>query len=165
MRTSIADNKLAQNAGWDTATLAEELRDLESEGMDLGLVGFSDEELEELLAKDDDPQAAAESGEEPVPEPPLNPVTRPGDVWQIGPHKLVCGDCRDLAVVSKLLNAGQTDARQVNVAITSPPYATQREYDTSSGFKPIPPDEYVAWYADVAATVAAILAPDGSTRP
>jgi DNA modification methylase len=158
----IADNKLAQNAGWDDETLAAELGDLEAEGVDLTLVGFSDEELEELLAKDDETQVAAESGEEPVPEAPLNPVTRPGEVWQIGPHKLVCGDCRDLAVVSKLLNAGQKDARQVNVAITSPPYATQREYDTSSGFNPIPPDEYVAWYADVAANVAAILAPDGS---
>ena len=46
--------------------------------------------------------------------------------------------------------------------ITSPPYATQREYDSTSGFKPIPPDEYVAWYADVAANIAAVLADDGS---
>ena len=49
-----------------------------------------------------------------------------------------------------------------NVVVTSPPYATQREYDPSSGFKPVPPDEYVAWFRDVAAGVEAILAPDGS---
>lgn len=158
----IADNKLAQNAGWDDATLAAELADLEAEGMDLALVGFSDEELRELMSKDDHPEAAAESGEDEVPEAPVNPVTRPGDVWVIGPHKVVCGDCRDLAVVSRLLNAGQKDARQINVAITSPPYASQRAYDPTSGFRPIPPEEYVAWYADVAGNVAAILAADGS---
>jgi hypothetical protein len=153
----IADNKLAQNAGWDDATLAGELRDLEAAGMDLGLVGFSDEELEELLAKDDEQPEAAEQAEDQVPERPVNPVSRPGDVWLIGPHRLICGDCRDLGTVKKLL-----EGARANVCITSPPYATQREYDATSGFRPVPPDQYVAWYADVAANVAAILAPDGS---
>jgi DNA modification methylase len=54
------------------------------------------------------------------------------------------------------------DGAKVNVAITSPPYASQREYDHASGFTPIPPDEYVAWYRDVAAVVELVLAPDGS---
>jgi DNA methylase len=153
----IADNKLAQNAGWDEATLADELRDLEAEGLDLALVGFSDAELEELLAKDDQPHAAAESDEDEVPEAPVNPVTRPGDIWVIGPHRLICGDCRDLTTVEKLLAGARA-----NVCITSPPYATQREYDATSGFKPIPPQEYVNWYGAVAANAAAVLAPDGS---
>jgi DNA modification methylase len=78
-------------------------------------------------------------------------------VWQIGAHRLICGDCRDLTVVEKLL-AGARAA----VAITSPPYATQREYDPSSGFKPVPPAEYVAWFRAVAAGIESILAPDGS---
>ena len=51
---------------------------------------------------------------------------------------------------------------RANIVITSPPYATQREYDPSSGFKPVRPDEYVAWYTDVEANAAAILASDGS---
>jgi site-specific DNA-methyltransferase (adenine-specific)/site-specific DNA-methyltransferase (cytosine-N4-specific) len=51
---------------------------------------------------------------------------------------------------------------QINVAVTSPPYASQRKYDESSGFKPIPPGEYVEWYRDVAANIMAKLAPDGS---
>ena len=51
---------------------------------------------------------------------------------------------------------------RANVAITSPPYATQREYDPTSGFKPIPPEEYVEWYRAVAANIEAVLAPDGS---
>jgi DNA modification methylase len=153
----IADNKLAQNAGWDDATLAAELGDLEAEGADLSLLGFSDKELEELLATGDEPETTAESDEAAVPEAPVDPVTRPGDMWQIGPHRLICGGCRDLATVQKLLAGARA-----NVAITSPPYATQREYDSSSGFKPIPPDEYVDWYRDVAANVAAVLADDGS---
>ena len=68
-----------------------------------------------------------------------------------------CGDCRDLAAVERML-----DGRKVNLVITSPPYASQREYDTSSGFTPIPPDGYVEWYKDVANVIERILAPDGS---
>jgi DNA modification methylase len=151
----IADNKLALNAGWDEKILAAELRDLDDEGMDLALVGFSDDELEDLLAGEE-PEASPDVEEE-IPEEPGNPVTRPGDLWIIGQHRVICGDCRDAATVQKLL-----DGARLNVCITSPPYATQREYDSSSGFKPVPPDEYVAWYADVAANVAAVLAGDGS---
>jgi DNA modification methylase len=81
----------------------------------------------------------------------------PGDVWLIGRHRLICGDCRDAAVVEKLM-AGAS----ANVVITSPPYATQREYDPSSGFKPVPPEEYVEWFRAVAAGVESVLAPDGS---
>jgi site-specific DNA-methyltransferase (adenine-specific)/site-specific DNA-methyltransferase (cytosine-N4-specific) len=57
---------------------------------------------------------------------------------------------------------GGVAGKWAQVAITSPPYATQREYDSTSGFKPIPPDEYVAWYGVVAAEIEKILAPDGS---
>ena len=123
----IADNKLAENAGWDEVTLAGELRDLESMGMDLGKIGFSDEELEELLAANEPEDTDAAVDE--VPEQPANPVTRPGDLWVIGRNRLICGDCRDLAVVSRLLDPEKKDARQVNMVITSPPYASQRAYD------------------------------------
>ena len=152
----IADNKLAMNAGWDDAVLADELREIKADGLDLALVGFSDEELDVLLAETEEPEAAP-TAEEDIPEAPVRPVTQPGDVWLIGSHRLICGDCRDLAVVESLLGG-----QRVNVAITSPPYATRREYDPSSGFRPVPPEEYVAWYKDVAANVAAVLAPDGS---
>ena len=74
-----------------------------------------------------------------------------------GKHRLVCGDCRDSGTVVRLL-----DGAKVNVAITSPPYASQREYDQASGFTPIPPDEYVAWYRDVAAVIESVLSADGS---
>jgi len=151
----IADNKLAENAGWNEEVLAAELADLERDGLDLKLVGFSDEELEALLASADDSSEPEE--EEPLPEPPSQPITRLGDVWLIGPHRLICGDCSDLGVIEKLLGG-----KHANVVITSPPYATQREYDPTSGFKPVPPEEYCDWFRDVAANIQAILAPDGS---
>ena len=152
----IADNKLALNAGWDEALLNAELGEIKADGFDVGLVGFSQEELDSILAICED-ESPAEESEDQVPEAPIESITRPGDLWLIGPHRVICGDSLDLGVVHKLLaGAG------VNVAITSPPYATQREYDPSSGFKPIPPDQYVDWYCDVAANIAAILADDGS---
>ncbi len=151
----IADNKLALNAGWDEKVLATELRQIEQDGLDLALVGFSDHELEELLAEPEHEQA--EDIDEEIPDAPVQPVTKPGDVWLIGPHRLICGDCRDVAVVEKLM-AGNV----ANVVVTSPPYATQREYDPSSGFRPVAPDEYAGWYREVAANVSAVLAPDGS---
>lgn len=72
-------------------------------------------------------------------------------------YGVICADCRDLASVQRLLCG-----RKVNLVVTSPPYAAQREYDGSSGFKPIPPDEYVSWYKDVAAVLWEVLADDGS---
>lgn len=151
----IADNKLSENAGWNQEILAAELADLERDGLDLKLVGFSDEELEALLVSDGENSEPEE--EEPLVEPPSQPITRPGDVWLIGPHRLICGDCRDLGVIEKLL-----DETRANIVITSPPYATQREYDPTSGFKPVHPDEYSDWYRDVAANIQAILAPNAS---
>jgi DNA modification methylase len=152
----IADNKLALNAGWDEELLHTELASLQEDGFDLDLVGFSVDELDELLGPIEPPDQPDEAAEE-VPEPPVQPVTQAGDVWLIGPHRLICGDCRDMAVVNELFGSVRA-----NVAITSPPYATQREYDPSSGFKPVPPDQYVEWFRAVASGIESILEPDGS---
>ena len=153
----LADNKIAMNAGWDSALLAEEVRDLQTEGFDLDLAGFSSDELDALLAAPEEPEQATDIAED-IPEAPLQPVTRPGDLWLIGKHRLLCADCRDRNSLGILF---PPDARAA-VCITSPPYAAQREYDTSSGFRPIPADEYADWYRSVADNIAAILADDGS---
>jgi DNA modification methylase len=150
----LADNRLALSAGWDDEVLAAELAALEAEGFELGLTGFTEHELADLLADD---EALAAADEQDVPLPPAKPVTEPGDLWLVGPHRVLCGDCRDQAAVAKLFGGGQA-----NVVVTSPPYATQREYDPSSGFRPVAPDDYVEWYRDVAAGIAAVLAGDGS---
>ena len=154
----LADNRISDNAGWDDEILRGELGELKDEDVDLALLGFSEDEVAGLLA-DVAPEVAASEGETPeeIPETPLEPVTRSSDVWIIGKHRLICGDCRDFGVIQRLLG----DAK-VNLVVTSPPYATQREYDPASGFKPVPPEEYVAWFRDVAANIQAILAQDGS---
>jgi len=153
----IADNKLAMNAGWDEAILRAEIAALRDDDFDLAVVGFSDEELRALLADESDAQEGAAAAEEEIPAEPAQPVTRPGDVWLIGKHRLICGDCRDLDTVETLFGTARA-----NVVITSPPYASQREYDPASGFKPIPQEQYVEWYRGVAANIAAVAANDGS---
>ena len=84
----LADNKIALNAGWDSALLADEVRDLQTEGFDLNLAGFSSDELDALLALPEEPEAAP-AVEERIPDVPIQPVTRPGDLWLIGKHRLV----------------------------------------------------------------------------
>ncbi len=152
----IADNKLTELGGWDDDVLRAELAELNGADFDLETLGFSDDELRVLLAEVGE-EPAAEPQEEDVPEAPAEPVTRAGDLWVIGKHRLICGDCRDQAVVARLF-----EGLKANVVITSPPYATQREYDPASGFQPIRPDDYCTWYRAVAANIAAVLAPDGS---
>ena len=122
----IADNRLSLSAGWNDELLAGELAAIEAEGFDLGVMGFTDDELESLLA-DDAPASAEPPARKSVPGAPASRLRMPGDVWLIGPHRLICGDCRDapLSETSAGRRAG------ANVVITSPPYATQREYDPS----------------------------------
>ena len=147
---AIADHRAAELAEWD-ATVLEEL----SGEIDLSAF-FFDEELQAILDGD---VTITEGLTDPddVPDVPAEPTTKPGDLWLLGRHRLLCGDCRDFAHVDRLF-----DGAQANVVITSPPYASQRKYDESSGFKPIHPDAYSEWFRDVAANVMAILAPDGS---
>ena len=153
----LADNKLAINAGWDEELLGAELAALEKEGFDLGLTGFSDAELEALLTEERKPGEGSDEPDEEIPETPAVAVTQPGDLWLIGSHRLLCGDCRDRESVLRLF-----EGVKANVVVTSPPYASQREYDPSSGFRPVAPEEYAEWYRDVAASIESVLAPDGS---
>src|SRR5579885_306197 len=155
----LADNRIGDNAGWENDLLRAELADLKNADFDVGLLGFREDELAALLAETAETPVSREEAapEEEIPEAPIEPVTRLGDVWLIGEHRLICGDCRDYGVVVRLL-----DGARANVAITSPPYASQRASDPSSGFRPVPPEEYIDWFRDVAANIAAILADDGS---
>ena len=119
----LADNKLAELSGWEDETLASELADLRNAEIDLGTLGFSDDELAVLLANADDGTDAGEDAEEEIPEVPSEPVTRAGDIWTIGEHRISCGDCRDRGVVQRLFGEARA-----NLCITSPPYSDQREY-------------------------------------
>ena len=133
----ISDNRLALDAGWNEELLALELAELSEAGYDLALTGFDDTEIEAFLSEevvsddadeeqdvseDDKPDAADE-----VPDAPVVPVSRTGDVWAIGPHRLICGDAADRDVVATLMQGGQA-----RLCFTSPPYGNQRDY-TSGG--------------------------------
>jgi len=127
----IADNRLALDAGWDEEMLALELNDLTEAGFDLTLTGFDDDEIGRLLASDitADGEAGDEQGNDEtntadeVPDAPVNPVSRSGDIWQMGAHRVICGDAADAGVVSALMQG-----EQAALCFTSPPYGNQRDY-------------------------------------
>lgn len=152
---ALADNKLGELAEWDDEAVADILGELEQQGTPIDGLGWNDDELRELLG--DGIEAAPPSDDAPELDEDGEPDSTAGTVYQLGPHRLVCGDCRDADTVSRLM-----DGRRINLAFTSPPYASQRKYDETSGFKPIPPDDYVAWFEAVQANVRAHLAADGS---
>ena len=104
----LADNKLALNAGWDGETLRGELTGLGEAGFDLGLGGFLDGEVAELLAVGGDGLTDPDD----VPEPPAEPVTRPGDLWILGRHRLLCGDATAATDVERVLGGVRTGRRR-----------------------------------------------------
>lgn len=116
----IADNKIALNSSWDDDLLRAELMDLRDIGFDLGLTGFGEDELLGLFADANDGLTDPDE----VPEPPAEPITRPGDVWLLGRHRLVCGDCTDAAVVEQAL-AGV----KPHLMVTDPPYGVDYDPD------------------------------------
>nr|WP_248595510.1 DNA modification methylase [Candidatus Accumulibacter phosphatis] len=125
-------NRSATWAEWDQAMLALELEDLKLADFDLSLTGFDADEIEALLADDHTDAEQPGDGNPPdagddVPDVPSNPVSRTGDVWTLGPHRLICGDAADSAVITPLM-AGD----RARVCFTSPPYGNQRDY-TSGG--------------------------------
>ncbi|SCK61231.1 DNA modification methylase [Variovorax sp. HW608] len=112
----IADNRIAENAGWDDELLRIELEALHNEGFDLDLTGFDTDALAELMAGDE-PVNEGQTDEDAVPDVGDAPVSRPGDVWQLGPHRLLCGDATVAASYEALL-----DGEQVDMVFTDPPY-------------------------------------------
>jgi len=108
----LMDNRSHENAEWDDALLKLELEDLKLEDLDLALTGFDEQEIAQLLADGVDDAAADET-----PEPPTNPVSRPGDVWICGEHRVLCGSATVLADVEKVL-----DGELADMTFTDPPY-------------------------------------------
>ena len=99
----IADNKLALNAGWDDEMLAVELTDLKDMDFNLDLTGFSAEEIDTLLTPT---IIEGLTDEDAVPELPPEPVTKLGDVWILGKHRVMCGDSTSIDAVEKLMDGG-----------------------------------------------------------
>jgi ParB-like chromosome segregation protein Spo0J len=124
-------NQSANWAEWDELLLSAELQDLLADDYDLSLVGFSDGELDKLLAFDLDGGGEEEGGAGgsvppvTIPEPPRNPASRTGDLWILGDHRLLCGDSTSHDDVRRLMNG----ERAVLFA-TDPPYLV--DYDGSN---------------------------------
>ena len=110
----IADNKLALNSDWDLNLLAIELKDLQDLGFDLNLTGFADKELADILKPD---QVEGLTDEDAVPDTPIEPKTKPGDIYQLGNHRLMCGDSTSIDQVEKLM-----DGNKASLVITDPPW-------------------------------------------
>ena len=116
----IADNKLALDAGWDEHLLHIELAELQEMDFDITLTGFELEEFE-----DDEPQEVVEDDYDGT--PPEEPRTKLGDIWQLGRHRLMCGDSTDRATIDTLL-----DGEKVDMIYTDPPYGMNLDTDYSS---------------------------------
>ncbi|MEZ5789232.1 MAG: site-specific DNA-methyltransferase [Xanthobacteraceae bacterium] len=112
----LADNRLAENATWDNALLRVELESLQDDGFDIDLTGFDADALADLLAGEE-PDNAGRTDEDAVPDVGDAPISRPGDVWALGAHRLLCGDATRAESYAVLLGADTAD-----MVFTDPPY-------------------------------------------
>jgi DNA modification methylase len=122
----LADNRIALSSGWDEEMLANELSDLHADEFDMALLGFDVDELAGLLKLNEDESAGTSAGEvveDEVPEVPVDPITKPGNLWILGEHRLLCGDSTKAEDVGRLMAGAKAD-----LCFTSPPYGQQRDY-------------------------------------
>jgi DNA modification methylase len=115
----LADNQLAARASWDPEQLSKELRELEFAGFDLDLIGFEPGQLETILA------TLGSSGltdPDSIPEIPDQPITRPGDIWLLGNHRVGCGDSTSGADVAQALAGSEP-----HLMVADPPYGVSYE--------------------------------------
>jgi DNA modification methylase len=143
---NLALNKI--QGEWDEDKLSSLMAELNATTFDVSLTGFDADEIGELLGLKD--EVEEDDFDEEV---PAEPICRPGDIWLLEKHRLLCGDSADKEAVERLM-AGE----KVNCVITSPPYAMQRKDDYGG----IPPDDYPAWFLRIAKNVYQVLDETGS---
>lgn len=115
----IADNRLALNAGWDAEMLSVEIADLQGSDFDINLLGFDDVELNKLLGSVEDVKDDDFDVERELQKPA---ITKPGDLWLLGKHRLVCGDSTKPDTFALLM-----DGKLANLVVTDPPYNVNYE--------------------------------------
>ena len=129
----LMDNRSHENAQWDDEMLRLEFGDLKLEGFDLDLTGFDTEELDKLLGAE---QVEGLTDPDEAPEVPAEPVSRPGDLWILGTHRLLCGDATVVTDVECLM-----DGQLADLAVTDPPYNV--DYANASKNKTISKDRRI----------------------
>ena len=107
----IADNRIAENAGWDDAMLRIELQSLQEDGFNMDITGFDADALAEIMAGEET-TVDGQTDDDAVTEVSAIPISRPGDVWELGKHRLVCGDATDLKSYELLMADAQADMVQ-----------------------------------------------------
>ena len=112
----IADNRIAENAGWDDAMLRIELQSLQEDGFNLDITGFDADALAELMAGEET-TVDGNTDEDAVPEVSETPISRPGDIWVLGEHRLLCGDSTVAESYDRLMQGEPAD-----MVFTDPPY-------------------------------------------
>lgn len=115
---TIADNSIALNSGWDEEKLAEELAFLQDEDFDIDITALDAAYIDDLLHDLDGGDAESAAQDENIPEPPENPVSRLGDIWLCGKHKVLCGDSTKRDDYEKLFGAEEL----ADMCFTDPPY-------------------------------------------
>jgi len=114
---ALADNRIAENAGWDESLLHLELADLQEANIDLSLTGFDAETLAALLAGEET-TSEGQGEEDAAPEVPATAVSRLGDMWCLGEHRLLCGDATSAEAYAHLFRDGE----KADLVFTDPPY-------------------------------------------
>lgn len=117
----LADNRMALDAGWDENILRIELKELSAmEDFDIDLTGFDGSEIDELLSD----HTHTNEKENDIPDPPTDPVSKLGEIWLLGKHRVMCGDSTNAENVKSLLNGALP-----HLMVTDPPYGV--EYDAA----------------------------------
>jgi DNA modification methylase len=135
---AIADNRTAELATWDDDALAQQLAALQIEDEALALATGYDAKEIEALALD-----ASELVEDEVPEPPADPITKPGDLWLLGDHRLLCGDSTKAEDVARLM-----DGKKAGMMVTDPPYGVNYDpemRETAKSVGKIANDDRASW--------------------
>jgi len=149
----IADNKLALNAGWDNTILSEELTALMPDFSDLGIIGFTEIELRDLL-----PAAEDLTDEDSVPAVQSRAVSCAGDIWELGEHKLMCGDSTSCTDVATLMGRERAD-----MWLTDPPYNVAYEGKTKDALKIVndnmSDEKFRAFLRDACVAADAVMRP------
>ncbi|MFG1303936.1 DNA methyltransferase [Xanthobacter autotrophicus] len=130
----LADNKLALNAGWDDDILASELELILGDvgEIDVGITGFTVTEIDILLESAETGQTPQDDGDDELPEPSPFAVSRRGDIWQLGDHRLACGDARDEGVYRALMSSSRGAVELAQMVFTDPPYNVRIRGNVSS---------------------------------
>jgi site-specific DNA-methyltransferase (adenine-specific) len=154
----IADNKLALNAGWDFTKLGEQITFLRENDFDTDLTGFKADEIATFM-----PDALPDflGDEDDVPEPPADAITKLGDIWLLGNHRLLCGDSTSIDAVEKLMASEKAD-----MVFTDPPYNVDYEGYTEEKLKiqkdDMSPEAFIEFLVDVFSSYALAVKDDAS---